>query len=127
MKWQRYLRYGAMGLITLMFLMAGITKLIGHESQVQIFEAAGYPLWFMYLIGVAELAAAIGLWIARTRVYAAALTGLIMLGAAATNVMIGAYANIIVNIVLLLAAAYIIWLERGGAIQHTQQTGGAAA
>lgn len=127
MKWQRYLHYGAMALITVMFLMAGIAKLIAHESQVQIFETAGYPLWFMYVVGIAELAAAVGLWIARTRLYAAALTGLIMLGAIATNIMNGTYAFIAVNVLLLLAAAYIIWYERGGLTQRTQQTGGAAA
>ncbi len=49
------------GIPAAMFLVASFFKLTSSDAMVQIFTHFGYPLWFMYFIGIAELAGALGL------------------------------------------------------------------
>lgn len=49
------------GLLSLGFLGAGITKLLGVEMQIKNLESWGYPLWLRYPIGLSEIAFATGL------------------------------------------------------------------
>ena len=48
-------------LLSAIFLLAGLTKLLGLEMEVVSFRAWGYPLWFMYVVGTVETLGAIGL------------------------------------------------------------------
>jgi uncharacterized membrane protein YphA (DoxX/SURF4 family) len=57
-------------LLALAFLAAAFAKLTGNEMMVGNFARYGYPLWFMYFVGVAELAGAIGLLLKPTAVWA---------------------------------------------------------
>ena len=45
------------------FIGAGITKLVGVDTQIKNFESWGYPLWLRFPIGLIEIAFAIGLLI----------------------------------------------------------------
>lgn len=81
----RYLRW----LLALMFVMAGITKLVGVEAAVTGFEHFGYPPWFRLLIGALETAGGVGLLLPMlARPAAAGLLG-IMIGAVWTLVRAG--------------------------------------
>jgi len=51
------------GIIFVIFAAEGITKLISLPFHVNYFTQSGYPLSFMYLIGILELAGAIGILI----------------------------------------------------------------
>jgi len=51
------------GLLSLAFLAAGSFKLSGAEEMVTNFNHYGLPIWFMYFVGAAEVAGAIGLWL----------------------------------------------------------------
>ncbi len=65
------------------FFVAGLGKLTG--SATEMFEGWGYAPWFATLIGVLEMAGAIGLLIPRlARLAIMGLTG-IMIGAAYTH------------------------------------------
>ncbi|MBX4198189.1 DoxX family protein [Candidatus Parcubacteria bacterium] len=96
----------------LIFIIEGISKLVGVPFQVQGFENWGYPLWFMYTIGVLETAGAIGLLILRLSLLAnIGLLGL-MVGAFYTHISKGdpfyfMIAAIIASI--LLITRLIIW------------------
>jgi putative oxidoreductase len=49
------------GILAVAFIGAGITKLLGVDTQIKNFESWGYPLWFRFPIGLIEIAFAIGL------------------------------------------------------------------
>jgi hypothetical protein len=51
------------GLLTALFLFAGIPKLMGNQQAVEGFRGMGYPDAFRLFIGAAEMSGAIGLWI----------------------------------------------------------------
>ena len=43
-------------ILALVFLASGGAKLAGLDFEIQAFTRWGYPIWFMYLTGVAEVA-----------------------------------------------------------------------
>ena len=49
------------GLLAFAFAAAGITKLLGVEMQIKNLESWGYPLWFRFPIGLAEVVFAVAL------------------------------------------------------------------
>jgi len=51
------------GILAFAFIGAGITKLLGVDTQIKNFESWGYPLWLRFPIGLIEIAFAIGLLI----------------------------------------------------------------
>ncbi len=57
------------GLLAFAFFGSGVTKLIGAEIQVKNFDSWGYPQWLRYPIGLAEIAFAVGLLLAKYRTY----------------------------------------------------------
>jgi len=75
------------GLVAVGFLLAALGKLTGAAAPM--FEGWGYPSWFATLIGVLELAGAIGLLVPKTTRYAVFGLTLLMLGAAYTHVSNG--------------------------------------
>ena len=52
-------------LLAVMFLFAGTTKLLGSERDIGHFAAWGYPDWFRYVIGSAEVVSAVLLLVRR--------------------------------------------------------------
>jgi uncharacterized membrane protein YphA (DoxX/SURF4 family) len=54
-------------ILALAFFGAGITKLLGVETQIKNFGSWGYPIWFRFPVGLVEIAFAIGLLIQRFR------------------------------------------------------------
>jgi len=67
--------------------MAGGSKLAGAQMHVESFTHYGLPVAFMYFIGAAEVAGAIGLWISRVSALAAMGLVVIMLGAIIMHVI----------------------------------------
>jgi uncharacterized membrane protein YphA (DoxX/SURF4 family) len=74
-------------LLALIFLASGLAKLASLEFELAAFERWGYPIWFMYLIGVVEVAGGVGLIIQRFSAAAGAALALMMIGAIGTHVM----------------------------------------
>lgn len=102
----------SLGLTSLAFAAAGAGKLAGVEAMHMSFAAMGLPAWFGYFIGASEAAGAVGLWIRKLSVYAAA--GLIIIMAGATYFHI-AYKvpSAIPAIVMILLLINIILVRRG--------------
>lgn len=79
-------------LLAFAFGSAGIMKLIGNPTMIEIFTNFGLPIWLMYFIGTAEVAGALGLIFGAKlnpilpRLAASGL-GLIILGAIAMHFM----------------------------------------
>jgi hypothetical protein len=99
-------------LLAALFAFFGATKLAGADAQVARFEAWGYPLWFMYVVGATEVASALALLSRRTAFYgAAALVGL-MIGGAATHLVAGEVMQAPLPIVTAAAAGLVALLRR---------------
>ena len=100
-------------LLAAVFLLAGLAKLFG--LQVDQFAIWGYPAWFQYAIGAAEVALAVGLVMRATRFPAAAGVIVLMLGALYTHIARadGAVAtDFVTPIACLLLAAFVATKSR---------------
>ena len=91
--------------LALLFLFAGGMKLAGMTAGE--FAMWGYPAWFQYLIGVAEVLAGVGFLRRRTRFLAAVVVVAIMAGAISTVVRAGTAAEAAVPAVTLLLALFV--------------------
>ena len=99
------------GLLALLYVVAGVPKLIGVESAVTGFEKLGYGAWFRLLIGVIEVGGGIGLLIPRVAFYAAGALGVVMIGAAYTITVHGE-PGVAIPIVCLVLLAVVAYLRR---------------
>lgn len=99
------------GLIALVMIMAGVSKLKGTEEQVKGFASLGYPTWFLYTTGVIEVVGAILLLIPKTAVFGVLLLGATMVGAVVSLLKIGDVGHAPVPLAFLLVIALIGWLR----------------
>ncbi|MCG7211775.1 DoxX family protein [Paenibacillus mucilaginosus] len=76
-------------LVAILFVQAGVLKLIGETMSVEGFKAMGFPDWFRLLIGLLEAVGGVALLFRKTARYAAALLGAIMIGAIVTILTVG--------------------------------------
>ncbi|MFI5696307.1 DoxX family protein [Kribbella sp. NPDC051586] len=94
-----------------MFVMAALPKLSGDPVMVDMFGAVGAGQWLRYVVGVLELAGAIGLLVPRLCGLAAGGLALLLVGASLTNIFaLGASPAIPIG--YLLVAAAIAWFRR---------------
>ena len=66
-KTQKITYYTLIVIMSILFLLSSIAKLLDNQVVAQSFIVANLPIWFMYLIGVAEVLGAVGLWIKKLR------------------------------------------------------------
>jgi uncharacterized membrane protein YphA (DoxX/SURF4 family) len=74
--------------LVLVFVGAGVSKLVGVPSVVTLFALVGLGQWFRYAVGIYELVGAALVASSRTTVAGAAALSALMVGAAATEVLI---------------------------------------
>ena len=72
-------------LLALMFVMAGLSKVFGDQTMVEMFATIGIGQWLRYLVGALEIAGAVGVLIPRLSGPAALGLGCLMVGATLTN------------------------------------------
>ncbi|MEL6818393.1 MAG: DoxX family protein [Pseudomonadota bacterium] len=109
-------RYGiwcAIILSALAFGAAGIFKLMGTPELHQSVALLGLPGWFGYFIGGAEVAGAIGLLFARTRLLAALGLAIIMVGAVYFHVAYTPIGQTVPALVLLGFMLLVAHYQRG--------------
>lgn len=97
-------------LLTVVFLAAANMKFAAVPFEVAGFERFGYPLWFMFAVGTAQLAGAVMLWRNGLVSYGALLLAAIMVGAVASHLRAGDALPValpaMVLLVLLVGVAY---------------------
>ncbi|RZU15360.1 DoxX-like protein [Kribbella rubisoli] len=94
-----------------MFVMASLPKLTGDPVMIELFDAVGAGQWLRYVVGVLELAGAIGLLVPRLCGLAALGLTMLLVGASLTNIVaLGTSPAIPVG--YLLVAAVIAWFRR---------------
>jgi len=75
-------------LLTIVFLFAGGSKLIGARAMIREFAQIGFGQWLRYVTGILEVSGAIGLLIPKYQFWASLLMTAVMAGAAAVNIVI---------------------------------------
>ncbi len=101
------------GLLALLYLFAGATKLAGQQMHVEQFAHWAYPVWFMYVVGAWEVVGAIGLVIPQSAFYAAVFMAIDMAGAVYTTaIRVNEPRTAIVPFVLLVALMGVAYLRR---------------
>jgi putative oxidoreductase len=99
------------GLLAAFFLFAAAgPKLLGEATAVRTFDDIGVGQWFRYVVGVLELAGAIGLVIPRLARSAALGLAAVMLGAIITNLFVIDGGLLTLTPVILLALlGFVVW------------------
>ncbi len=109
--WTKYAISGVKGLLTLAFLAAGGSILLGAEMMVMTFEAIGWGQWFRYVTGGIEVAAAVLLWVPGLAALGAALLVATMVGAIIAHVAVLG-PSFVPALVLGVLAALILYAHR---------------
>ena len=99
-------------LLTLGFLVPGLTKFSPQSGWVERFAGWGYAAWFVTVVGSLETLGAMGLWVPRVRQYAVALLAIVMLGAAYTNLTHPPITAALRPVVFLILLAGLSWSQR---------------
>ena len=94
------------------FLFAGTTKLLGTEMQIKNLESWGYPLWFRFPIGLAELVLAVAILIPKYRKLTAYAIFMWTVVAVITHLQASQAAMISAPILFSILAGVILLLER---------------
>ena len=100
------------GLLAIVFVLAGGSKLAGAKMHLENFARWGYPAWFVYVVGLVEVAGAVLVVIPRTRFYGAVLLAANMAGAVFTHLKSAELALVPPPLALLVLAALAAWWSR---------------
>lgn len=87
------------------FVAGGLLKLAGDPQMTAMFAEIGAGQWLRFVVGVLELAGAVGLVVPRLAVPAAGGIVALMLGATATNIVVLGSSPVMPLVFLVLAVA----------------------
>ncbi len=111
-KWKKLGVASVSFLLALFFFYAGGSKLASPDAHIEAFVRWGYPVWFLYMTGLVEVAGAVLLLAPTVRFYGAALLACTMIGATVTHLRAGEMAAVPVPLVLLTFVGLIAWVSR---------------
>jgi uncharacterized membrane protein YphA (DoxX/SURF4 family) len=98
-------------LVGVAFVAAGVPKLLGAPVMVELFAKVGAGQWLRVVTGMLEVGGAVGLFVPRFTIYAAALLAAVMAAAIVSHLTVLG-GNPATPIVLLLLTGTIAWLSR---------------
>lgn len=106
-------------LLFVIFIMSGASKLIASEFATEGFDGWGYPIWFMYAVGLAEIAGGILILFPRAKVlgatlrfWGALLLAAVMAGAVGTHLAHQEFEMIMLPLVLLVMSVLLGYAQR---------------
>ncbi len=100
------------GLLALLYLFAGATKLAGMQMHVEHFAHWGYPDWFRLVVGATEVIFGAALLVLQVAFYGAVALGIDMVGAMYTELFRGEPPRAAFPLVLLLLLAVVAYARR---------------
>ncbi|HZY40023.1 MAG TPA: DoxX family protein [Mucilaginibacter sp.] len=94
----------------------GFKKLFAHKESVEAFKRFGYPLWFMHLLGFAEVAGSSLMLFNPTRIYGIAIFPIIIAGAIYTHVKVKDAKKVVMTPIfvgfhLLIIFLFTFWMQ----------------
>ncbi len=99
-------------LLGALFIFASLGKLTAQAMVVSMFHSFGYPVWFMTFVGVVELIAGLAILVPRTARWGAVLIVCVMVGAIVTLAIHGTVSQLLVPVIVLVAAIVAGSLQR---------------
>ena len=99
-------------LFGLVFLGAGVTKLVGAEFVVEHRELRGFPSWIPYSTGAIEALAGLLLMVPATRFHSSVFPALMMALGSFSHLREGELIAAILALLLLLGCAAVAWNSR---------------
>lgn len=109
-KTNKFIMWLFISMMALQFIAAGIGKFMG--AWTNMFIEWGYPISFMYLIGILEFAGVIGLFVSKFRKWAVLLLLVIMLGAMFTHLRNEEYSRLIHNFIIIGLLSALFYLDQ---------------
>ncbi|WP_051975403.1 DoxX family protein [Cupriavidus necator] len=109
--WRRTALWAVKILVALAFLAAGLAKLAGVQTMIDIFNVIGLGQWFRYGTGAIEVTGAILMLIPSLAVFSALLLACTMVGAVITHLTV-LPASPIPALILFALSAAIAWVHR---------------
>ena len=110
-RWVAVLSWVPRIVLALVFAGAGISKVAGDPTMIELFSAIGAGQGLRYVVGTLEIAGAIGVLVPRLCGLAAAGLALLMIGATVVNVAVLGVSPVF-TLFLLALAAVTVWLRR---------------
>jgi len=111
-KIQKITYWTLLTLLSIGFIAAAIPKITGDPMSVTGFTQVHLPIWFMYVVGYAELVCAICLWFKRVSFFAACGLWIILAGAVVTTALFATISTITIPMVYAIILGIIVWLEK---------------
>lgn len=107
------------GLLALLFLIAGGSKLAGVPEMQHNFQNWGYPQWFRVVVGGSEVISAVVILVPRAAWGGATVLAVLMAGATLTHVFLedGGFGKAAFTAVLMLLAATVAYGRRPDALR----------
>lgn len=97
-------------ILAIVFFLSGGSKLMNMDAAREMFtQVWGYPLWFMFFIGIVEVTGAILVLIPKVAAYGGALLTIDMIGAVGTHIMAGQWLFMFVPLIVGAIAVYVTW------------------
>jgi len=109
-KKQKIAYYILLVITSALFVFSGISKLLTQPQAVEGFAMASLPVWFMYVIGIGEVAGAIGLWTKIFFRYAYEGLFLVLAGAFALTLAYFGVAMALFPLVAAIVLGLVAWL-----------------
>ena len=97
----------AAAIIATIFVLSALPKLVGLDMVAESFEEWNYPVEFMYVVGLLELAGATLILIPAVARYGFGILIFVMCGAIVTHVMSGEIAMAVIPLALLVFLAIV--------------------
>jgi putative oxidoreductase len=88
----------------------GTKKLIGHKHSIGEFKRFGYPLWFMHVLGLAEITGSTLMLFSATRIYGIAIFPVILAGAVYTHLKVRDGKKVVMKPVIAGMVLLVIFL-----------------
>ena len=99
-------------IIATVFGLAGLSKVLGLEFEAEAFVRWGFPVGFMYFIGILEIAGALGVWVRRLAPFAALCLAVLAIGALATRMVFAEWVAAVVTAGVLAITLHFVWQKR---------------
>ena len=96
-----------------LFFFAAYAKLASTEEVASAFGKFGYPLWFSYVVGLAELGGALLLLAPKVASYAAGILIVVMVGAIISTLRVGESPLFPAVVLILLAVVALLRRPQG--------------
>lgn len=97
----------ACAIISTIFVLAALPKLLGAEFMADAFDEWRYPVEFMYVVGLLEIGGAMLILIPAAARFGFFVLMFVMCGAIVTHLMSGEIAMIVVPLAMLIFVAIV--------------------